>query len=228
MKILAVSDVEVSFIYSPSIIQRFADVDLIIGCGDLPYFYLEYIVSMLNKPMYFVLGNHMNKVESGVGGDRRAPWGAVHLHRRILRGPGGILLAGIDGSLQYNFGPYQYSQSEMWTMVLSLVPGLLMNRLRCGRFLDVFVTHAPPWKIHDLDDRPHMGIKAFAWFDRVFQPTVHLHGHIHVYRQDTITETILGKTRIINAFGYKEIQVRIPGDNPSQAAEPGDGVTAKE
>ncbi len=36
MKVLAVSDVEVDMIYSPLITQRFKDVDLVIGCGDLP------------------------------------------------------------------------------------------------------------------------------------------------------------------------------------------------
>lgn len=228
MKILAISDVELSYIYSPGVAQRFADADLVISCGDLPYYYLEYVITMLNVPLYYVFGNHQNTPEIHADEDRISPWGAIHLHRRLLRGPGGLLLGGIDGSLQYNYGPYQYSQEQMWGMVLSLIPGLLINKARFGRYLDVFVTHAPPWKIHDMDDRPHMGIKAFTWFDRVFQPALHLHGHIHIYRQDTITETLLGKTRIINAFGYKELQVRLPGGKLSQASERGDGAAAKE
>ncbi|HEY9086921.1 MAG TPA: metallophosphoesterase [Anaerolineaceae bacterium] len=219
MKILAVSDVEVSFIYSPSIIQRFADVDLIIGCGDLPYFYLEYIVSMLNKPMYFVLGNHMNKVESGVGGDRRAPWGAVHLHRRILRGPGGLLLAGMDGSLLYNFGPKQYSQEAMWRMVLLMAPGLLLNKMRYGRYLDIFVSHAPPRHVQDREDLPHQGFTAFRWLLRVFQPAIHLHGHIHLYRPDAVSETLFEKTRVINAYAFREIDFPVPMTGLTGSAE---------
>jgi Icc-related predicted phosphoesterase len=228
MKILAVSDVELSFIYSPIIAQRFKDADLVISCGDLPYYYLEYIISMLNVPLYYVYGNHQNLPEIHADGERVKPWGAIHLHRHNICGPGNLLMTGIDGSLQYNFGPYQYSQAEMWGMVLLLVPGLIVNKLRFGRYLDVFVTHAPPWKIHDMDDRPHLGIKAFAWFDRVFQPAYHLHGHIHVYRQDTITETLLGKTKIINAFGYKELQVNLARPKTGQARDAREKLPAKE
>ncbi len=47
VKILSVSDVELNVLYSPQIVDRFNNVDVIIGCGDLPYYYLEYIVSML-------------------------------------------------------------------------------------------------------------------------------------------------------------------------------------
>ena len=207
MKILAVSDVELSFIYSPIVAQRFRDADLVISCGDLPYYYIEYIISMLNVPLYYVNGNHLNQIEIGSESEHYTPWGAIALHQRVIRHPSGLLLAGINGSLQYNYGPYQYTQGEMWWMVWSLVPALMLNKIRYGRFLDIFVTHAPSWKIHDMDDRPHQGIKAFRWFDRVFQPAYHLHGHIHVYRQDTITETQLGCTRIINAYGYRELNL---------------------
>ncbi len=208
MKILAVSDQESNLIYSPQIKNRFSDVDLVIGCGDLPYYYLEYIISALDVPLYFVRGNHAYPVEHGLDGSRTSPWGAVDLHRRLARDESGLLLAGVEGCLQYNLGPYQYEQVDMWTMVLSMVPGLLINKFRYGRFLDIFVTHAPPWKIHDMEDRPHRGIKAFRWLVQTFQPAFHLHGHIHIYRQDTVRETRLNCTRIINVFGFKEIWLK--------------------
>ncbi|MCC6147342.1 MAG: metallophosphoesterase [Anaerolineaceae bacterium] len=207
MKILAVSDQEIDAIYSPQIKSRFGDVDLVIGCGDLPYYYLEYIISMLDVPLYFVRGNHAYLLEYGAGQPRAAPWGAIDLHRRLVRDDSGLLLAGIEGSLRYNAGPYQYEQFDMWAMVLLLTPGLLVNKLRFGRYLDIFVTHAYPWQIHDLPDRPHRGAKAFRWFVQVFQPAFHLHGHIHLYRRDAIRETRLNRTRIINTFGYQEIAV---------------------
>jgi uncharacterized protein len=93
----------------------------------------------------------------------------------------------------------------MWTMVLSLVPGLILNRLRYGRYLDVFITHAPPWGVHDQEDLPHQGIKAFRWLIKNFQPAYHFHGHIHVYRPDTVTQTRLGRTMVINTYGHREI-----------------------
>lgn len=203
MKILSVSDVELGSIYNAQITQRFPDVDLVISCGDLSYFYLEYIISTLNKPLYFVRGNHAVQVEYGVGGERKAPWGAVDLHERAVY-EHGLLMAGVQGSLQYNFGPYQYTQGEMWAFVLGLAPRLMLNRLQYGRYLDIFVTHASPWGVHDMEDLPHRGIKAFNWLIKVFKPTLHLHGHIHIYRPDVITETLVNQTRVINTYGFRE------------------------
>lgn len=219
MKILAVSDTEVSFIYSPVITQRFDGVDFVISCGDLPYFYLEYIISMLNRPLYYVNGNHKNQVEIGAAGDRHWPWGATLLHRRFIRAPGGLLLAGMDGSLQYNFGPSQYSQIEMWQMVLLMVPGLLVNKARYGRYLDIFISHAPPRHVQDREDLPHQGFEAFRWLLRVFQPAVHLHGHIHLYRQDAVVETQFENTRVINAYGFRELELSVPETGRSKRTE---------
>jgi Icc-related predicted phosphoesterase len=203
MKILSVSDVEIGFIYSPLILERCKDIDVVISCGDLSYFYLEYIESMLNCPLFYVHGNHANEVEYGVAGERRGPWGGTNLNRRVVN-QAGLLLAGIEGSLQYNNGPYQYSQSDMWSSVLSLAPALLMNHIRYGRFLDVFVSHAPPWGIHDQADLPHQGIKAFRWLINVFKPSLFLHGHVHVYRSDTPTLTHVGSTLVINTYGFHQ------------------------
>jgi uncharacterized protein len=207
MKILAVSDEERAVIYNPTITQRFADIDLVISCGDLPYYYLEYIISTLNKPLYYVRGNHAARVEYSESGDRTSPWGGIDLHQRSIRDESGLLLAGIEGSLQYNFGPQQYSDLQMWLMVLRLVPGFLWNKLRYGRFLDIFVTHAAPYQIHDQDDRAHRGVRAFRWVIDVFQPAFFLHGHIHVYRPDTVTETEVKGTKVMNVFGYREFHI---------------------
>ena len=87
------------------------------------------------------------------------------------------------------------------------MPALLFNRIRHGRYLDVFVTHAPPWGIHDKSDRAHRGIKAFRWLLNAFQPRYHFHGHIHVYRPDTITETVFHNTRVLNTYGSLETEL---------------------
>jgi len=210
MKVLAVSDVEVDMIYSPLITQRFKDVDLVIGCGDLPYYYLEYIISMLNRPLYYVRGNHAPRFkEEGTGGERTYPWGGVDLHRRVVRDSSGLLMTGIEGSLNYNNGRYQYTQAEMWSMILLMVPRIMLNRLIYGRYLDVFVTHAPPVGIHDKEDLPHQGIRAFRWFIETFKPTYHLHGHIHIYQQYDTTETQHATTRVINTYAYKTLEFEL-------------------
>ncbi len=212
MKVLTLSDVVIDLVYSPRIRSRFGDTDLVIGCGDLPYYYLEYVVSTLDAPVFYVRGNHAHVVEYSEAGQRTEPHGGIDLHRRAFR-CGGLLMAGVEGSLRYRPGLYQYTDSEMWAHVISLVPALLQNRLIHGRYLDVFVTHAPPVGIHDQADLPHRGVKAFRWLDRVFRPRYHLHGHIHVYRSDTITETMFGPTKVVNTYGYREIEIEIPGSN---------------
>lgn len=209
MKILAISDEEVGIIYNPQIVQRFHDVDLVISCGDLPYYYLEFVISMLDRRLYYVHGNHTNPVEQTTGGERSEPWGAINIHSRVLRDESGLLLAGIEGCHRYNYGPHQYSQTEMWGFVFLLIPRLFINRLRYGHYLDILVTHAPPWKIHDDDDQPHQGIKAFNWLVRVFKPAYHLHGHVHAYRHDSVIKTQVDKTQVINAFEYQEIDINI-------------------
>jgi Icc-related predicted phosphoesterase len=202
MKILTVSDVVDSLVYSPQIRNIYGDVEIVFGCGDLPYFYLEYIVSSLDKPVFYVRGNHAQEVEYGDAGPQNHPRGAINLHRKIIRYRS-LLFAGVEGSVRYRPGRYQYTQSEMWEHVFCLVPGFIVNKLKYGRYLDIFITHAPPWGIHDQTDLPHQGIKAFLWLLKVFKPEYHFHGHIHVYRPDTVTRTFFGDSWVINAFGHQ-------------------------
>jgi Icc-related predicted phosphoesterase len=203
MKVLSLSDVVISFIFSPAIRTRFQDIELAIGCGDLPYSYQEFVISMLDVPFFFVRGNHDKEIEYTVSGNRRAPSGAVDLHSRVVN-YNGLLLAGVEGSLRYREGSFQYSQSQMWLHVIRLIPGLMRNRFSYGRHLDIFVSHAPARGIHDKEDLTHQGIDAFRWLLQVFEPSYHFHGHIHVYRPDTTIETVFGKTRVINTYGYRE------------------------
>lgn len=208
LNLLAISDVVVQTIYSPNIRQRFADVDMVISCGDLPYHYQEYILSVLDVPLCYVRGNH-DREEYGENGYRSEPVGGIDLHRRVVR-ERGLLLAGVEGSLRYREGPNQYSQSEMWWHVFSLLPGMMQNKLHYGRYLDIFVTHAPPLGVHDKPDLTHRGIQAFRWLVDVFQPALHLHGHIHVYSPSERVETVIGRTRVINTYGYKKIRLFDP------------------
>jgi Icc-related predicted phosphoesterase len=205
MKIVAVSDIVVDWIYGPKIRQLLSDSDLVIGCGDLPLYYLEYIISSLDVPLFHVHGNHSIPEAKG---DHNIPncTGCVDLHCRMVQFKG-YTFAGVEGSLQYNSGVYQYSQFGMWMNVFRLAPALLKNRAKFGKYLDVFVTHAPAWGIQDQPDLPHQGIKAFRWILTRFQPDYHLHGHIHMYRPDMVKETCFGKTRVINTYGYRKIEV---------------------
>ena len=205
-KILAVSDNESQYIYRAVGSAKFKDIDFIISCGDLPYYYLEYIVSMANKDLYYVRGNHAHKVEIGDNRKSANPQGAIDLHRKSLITPNSISLAGIEGSILYNYGPHQYSQAQMWSMVFRLIPSLFINYIRTQRFLDIFVTHAPPWHINDQADLPHQGIKAFRWFLEVFKPRYHLHGHTYNFLKNERMITKYKETEVINVTGYHVIE----------------------
>ncbi len=207
VKILAVSDQLDPVVYSDSLKERFGDVDLVISCGDLSYMYLEYIISTLNKPLYFVHGNHDPEQEFNPGEPRSYPLGGENLHGRFFRQQG-LLLTGLEGSIQYNCRtPYQYTQAGFWSQVFQLVPGLLLNKLLYGRFLDLFVSHAPPQGIYEDSDWAHQGIRAFRWLVSTFRPAYHLHGHIHLYFPDQARQVSLGVTQIVNAFKSGVIEI---------------------
>ena len=172
MKVLTISDKVDQLMYSPAIKRLAADVDLILGCGDLPAYYLEFIVTMLGGPLYYVIGNHANAVR-----DQHKPYhewvypgGCVNIDGHAVEYRG-LLIAGLEGSMRYNANPYfQYTEREMARKIWGLVPSLLMNRIRYGRYLDILVAHSPPYGIHNGDDRIHAGFKAFLWLMKVFKP----------------------------------------------------------
>ena len=58
MKILCLSDYVDPLIYNQNVREVFGDVDLVLCAGDLPLDYVDFVVTMLNKPTYFIFGNH--------------------------------------------------------------------------------------------------------------------------------------------------------------------------
>lgn len=203
MRVLAISDVIVEALYSPAVREIARDVDFVVSCGDLPSAYLEYIVSMLDKPLYYVMGNHGAR-----GGAREFPEGCVNLDGRVVKHDG-LLLAGLEGSIRYSDAPrYQYTENEMRGKALWLERKLWLNRLRYGRYLDILVTHAPPFGIHDGGDAAHQGFRTFLGLIDRYHPDYLLHGHIHVYDNRTARQSVRRHTLIINAYGYKLIDLR--------------------
>ena len=209
MKILTVSDKVDELIYSPAIKRLGADVDLVLGCGDLPAYYLEFIVTMLGGPLFYVIGNHANEVKQQYMPAQQweYPGGCVNLDERVVRYRG-LLIAGLEGSIRYNANPYfQYTEREMALKVWRLVPSLLMNRIRYGRYLDILITHAPPLGIHDRTDRCHQGFQAFVTFMERFRPRYLIHGHVHLYSPNDVAETVFGSTTVINTYGSKLLEI---------------------
>lgn len=211
MKILCISDQVDPLIYSNSVKERFGDVELILCAGDLSMEYIDFVVSALNKPTFFVFGNHNlqefnfyhNNNKNFVNSDFSLSHyhGAEYLGFKTIN-HNGLLIAGVSGSIRYNKGQNQYTDKEMKRKLIKLIPRLIWNKLRYGRYLDIFLTHATPLGIHDKPDPCHKGFSCFNWFLKKFKPKFMVHGHIHLYDIQDIRVSEYDSTTVVNAFGH--------------------------
>lgn len=239
MKILCVSDYVDPLIYNQNVKEAFSDIDLILCAGDLPMDYIDFIVTVFNKPTYFIFGNHNLKefpyyhkdvhtdasklVHSYASTDHAH--GASYLgfkilsdHRFIIedsetgkKRP--LLIAGCSGSKKYNNGLCQYSELQMKIKLLKMVPRLILNKIKYGKYLDIFMTHASPRHIHDHEDPCHIGFECYNWFLNKYKPTYMVHGHIHLY---DMREERTGKyfdTIVVNAYAHTLIELPVPQNN---------------
>jgi Icc-related predicted phosphoesterase len=201
MKILALSDEVVEQVYSTEVRERYRQVDLILGCGDLPAYYLEYVESQLNVPLLFVPGNHDPD-------NFRVP-GGQDIDGRVARVQN-LTVTGLGGSRRYKAdGRHQYSETEMHLRLIPMLPRLLWRRLRLGYGADILVTHAPPKGIHDAPDLAHTGFDAFHRLIRAIRPRLVLHGHVHLWTGKETRETQLEGTRILNVFPVQLIDLEV-------------------
>src|SRR5712691_1101964 len=131
MRILAVSDVDDEAV-AASLAAKVGTIDLVLGCGDLTYEYLDYVATALGVPLRAVHGNHdvppENLDDSAIG----VWWRSIDLHGRVVS-VSGLLVAGLEGSPRYSEGPYQSEEFDVWLAILKMVPSLLTNRVRRGR-----------------------------------------------------------------------------------------------
>jgi Icc-related predicted phosphoesterase len=206
MKILCISDQVAPAVYSSNARERFSDVDLVLSCGDLPYYYMEFVASVLNVPCLYVHGNHDQPEHKSDGRILDEPGGWVNVDRRVIAHKG-LLVGGLEGCLRYKPAVnYQYTETEMKWRAWQLIPSLLYNRARYGRYLDILITHAPPFGIHDGNDLPHRGFRAYLWLMRQFRPRYLLHGHKHIYGRET-WQTRYEHTQVVNIHPFRVIEL---------------------
>lgn len=213
LRILAVSDEVDQRIYSTTLRERMGDVQLVIGCGDVPASYLEFLTDSLHKPVYYVLGNHAEEVtRAGERGVARLPEGCVNLGGTVIRDTHhDLIMAGLPGSPRYSDQePVQFTESQMAWMMIRMIPRLLWNWVRYGRPLDILVSHAPPRGINDEDDVAHRGFVTMLRFLRWVRPRYQLHGHIHRYDRSTSHIARYGRTEIINVYPYQRLDLELP------------------
>ncbi len=206
MKILAVSDVVDDRLYSERIVAHHKDVQLILGCGDLPLQYLEFLVSMLNVPLLYVPGNHDPAHNDKNPNSYAEGCENIDGKTKLVKG---LIIGGIGGSIRYQpHRPNQYSQFQMNLRVMRFLshhgPGLA----RMGHNLDIMIAHSPPYKYNDDDDPAHVGFFAFGTLIKMLKPRVFLHGHVTSYKGNLVPhEVMAGSTRIINVYPYKVLEI---------------------
>lgn len=196
MRILLVSDDEDKWLYSCSK-EELPEVDLIISCGDLNASYLEYLVTLMNKPLIYVHGNHDDRF------DKNPPEGCICIDDEIFT-YNGVRFLGLGGSMRYSNKKCMFTEKEMEKRVKRLWWKLLKNR-----GFDVLVTHAPSFGNGDLSDTPHSGFQVFNRIIDRYKPEFHFHGHVHKDYSNTFTRESVhaSGTKIINAWGKYIVEI---------------------
>jgi Icc-related predicted phosphoesterase len=197
LKILAVGDSIEPSLYDHFDKSKFVDIDLIISCGDLEPGYLDFLTTMLVKPLYYVRGNHDKSKLSNFIPENNID-GKIVVYD-------GITIAGLEGSNWYGGHGIEYKEGEMRWKVLKLG---LQIKLHGG--IDIIVSHAPPYGVNDLEDVCHRGFKSFLKLISQFHPRYFLHAHIHSnYSPRLKRVTVVGDTKVVNCTGLHVLEMQI-------------------
>jgi uncharacterized protein len=198
VKILCVSDRVEQMLHGPSLNSYAEGVEAVISCGDLPFDYLEYIITFLGVPVYYVLGNHD---PATVG-----PEGCTPLDGRVVDA-GRMVLAGLSGSRLYSGGPNQYTESQMRRRAWALSARILGRGLIGRPAPQIFVTHSPPFGIGDDEDPAHVGFESFLGLIDRHEPPLWVHGHVHLYGPEVQRVASRGQTKVVNVFGHRILEL---------------------
>jgi Calcineurin-like phosphoesterase len=218
VRVLAVSDVVEEGLWAD--IGPARGADLILGCGDLPFEYLGYLMNALDAPLVFVPGNHDPDLSGyrisragltlRAGLPARPPWpdGAVSADGRVVD-VAGLRIAGLGGCRRYRPGPNQYSDRQQARRARRLAARAWLRRPASQRQLrgrarqvDVLLTHAPPRGVGDGSDPVHQGFRALNLLAARLRPALLLHGHVDPDPADKGDHT-LGHTLVRNVTGWQ-------------------------
>ncbi|MBE6109591.1 MAG: metallophosphoesterase [Erysipelotrichaceae bacterium] len=190
MRILLVADHEETSLWDYYRASKTEGVDLILSCGDLDPDYLEFLVTMVNKPLLYVRGNHDDKYET------HEPLGCDCIEDSIYDFHG-LRILGLGGSYKYGNRKNMYTEADMEKRIQKL-----KLKLKLMNGFDVLLTHAPAYGYGDLDDLPHKGFECFNDLIEQYHPAYMFHGHVHAEYGAFKRERIHSSgTRIINGYG---------------------------
>lgn len=196
MKLLLISDEESSYLwdhYKPGMLK---DIDAILSCGDLKANYLSFLVTMANRPLFYVYGNHDGSYE------RKPPEGCDCIDGKIITYKG-LRILGLGGCPTYSGGPHQYTERQMEKRIAKL-----WLQIRRAGGVDIILTHAPAAGCGDGADYAHRGFEVFLQMLEKYKPKYLIHGHVHMsYGRDIPRLTQYGDTTIVNACGRYVLEI---------------------
>ena len=205
MKILLVADEEAKYLWDYYQPGRLSGIDCILSCGDLKQEYLEFLVTMSGKPLYYVHGNH----DSGYV--NYPPEGCDSAEDTVVNF-NGLRILGLGGCIRYNPGPYQYNEKEMRARIRRV-----SRKIRKAGGVDIVITHAPPRGYGDAPDNAHRGFECFVKLMDEFHPKYFIHGHVHQSYGDRLPQSVkYGDTTVYNAVGWHILEI----DAPAPAVRP--------
>lgn len=229
MNILVVADTRERSLYEFYSSERWARerIELILACGDLDPGYLDFLVSAFNVPLYYVRGNHdlsyTNTPPAGAEPLHRRL--VVHGELRLLGFDGSMRYSG--GPAQY--AEWQMAWFVWWSewairrrggvdIVIAHSPPRFCphppDRCCCfrpaarrpaGQPLGAFGRPCPLRPNQRCWDAPDLAHRGFAAFRRLilrWQPAYFVHGHTHLGYGQRPREIMIGRTRVVDAYGY--------------------------
>ncbi len=152
-KILILSDYENSTFFKNNA-DALSEIEFIISCGDLSAEYLEDIFNLLQKPLFYLKGNHGSKIKN-----RKIKY----IGNKVFS-QSGFVIAGVDGIWQRN------SQNMIKTTE---------KIMKYRGNIDILVSHSPCEGIGDGTNY-HKGAPCLNKILRAKNIRYHFYGHNHL------------------------------------------------
>ena len=196
MKILLIADKEEKFLWDYYNPKRTEGVDLILSAGDLKPMYLEFLTTVVNRPLLYVRGNHDDYYEV------KPPQGCVCIEDKVYDFHG-LRILGLGGSMKYNDRANMYTEEQMEKRVRKADRQIVLKN-----GFDILLTHAPAKGYGDMDDLPHSGFDCFNSLLIKYKPSYMFYGHCHkTYGGFEREMTHESGTRLINAYGHYIVDI---------------------
>jgi len=188
MKILAFSDVHNDLDACASIVERSADVDVVIGAGDFASVHdgLQETIDALasiRKPTILVPGNNETAEALRIATEGWESADVLHGQGHIIDG---VEFFGLGGGIPTTPWDWSFDVTE------EEATGLIEGRVPEG---GVLVLHSPPYGYGDEAGGTHFGSEALLKAIEAAKPALVVYGHIHEswgYRGQ------IGDTRLAN------------------------------